>query len=482
MKFIVSAWISLITLGQLLAQPITIHTENPHYLAYQDAPILLITSAEHYGAVINQDFDYKAYLQTMQQEGMNYTRIFVGSYVEIPGSFGIQNNTLAPAVGSYIAPWKRTDEAGLYEGEKKFDLSQWNDAYFQRLKDFITEADRQDIIVEVTFYSSTYQDTYWERNPFNPGNNINQLPTVDRTKSNTLANGKLSDYQKAMVSKIVTELNAFDNVFYEIQNEPWSDDPQDAMRTLKTMDPEGMQWSKWAHTASEASLEWQQVMIDEIVKTERSLSKKHLIAQNYTNFKHSLEKVDAKVSLLNFHYNWPEVVSMNYAWNRPISFDESGFAGSSDTTYLRQAWAFMLAGGAVFNNLDYSFYVGAEGGQGKNKAPGGGSTNFRQQLTYLHDFLESFDYVKMQPDHGVIFHAPGMEWQAISEPGKQYAIFLSGQATDWIKLNLPQGDYQLQFVSPYTGKVLSEKQISSKGEMLKITLPKFEHIVALKIR
>jgi hypothetical protein len=62
----------------------------------------LVTSAEHYGAVVNLDFDFEKYLQTMHAEGMNYTRIFTGSYVEIPGSFNIGNNTLAPAVGSFI--------------------------------------------------------------------------------------------------------------------------------------------------------------------------------------------------------------------------------------------------------------------------------------------------------------------------------------------------------------------------------------------
>jgi hypothetical protein len=72
---------------------------------------------------------------------MNYTRIFAGSYVEIPGSFGIENNSLAPAVGSFIAPWKRVDEPGLFKGEKKFDLNEWNPTYFERLKDFISLAD-----------------------------------------------------------------------------------------------------------------------------------------------------------------------------------------------------------------------------------------------------------------------------------------------------------------------------------------------------
>ncbi|MGD1894026.1 MAG: hypothetical protein ACFB15_25955 [Cyclobacteriaceae bacterium] len=473
--------ISLLTPDRSAAQPIALHPDNPHYYIYQDEPTLLITSAEHYGAVLNLDFDYTAYLETLQQEGMNYTRIFVGSYVEIPGSFNIGNNTLAPAVTRYITPWKRTDEAGLYEGEKKLDLDIWNPDYFARLTDFIREANQRDIIVEVTFFCSTYQDSSWERNPFNSGNNVNDIPEVDRKKSNTLANGSLTNYQKKLVEKIVTELNEFDNIFFETQNEPWSDDPQDAMRTLNTLDPEELTWAKWAHTASEASLEWQQVMVDQIAATERELPKEHLIAQNYCNFRHSLEEVNDKVDIINFHYAWPEAVWMNYAWDRPLNFDESGFAGSSDTTYLRQAWQFIVAGGGAFNNLDYSFFVGAENGKGENNAPGGGSTTFRRQLTYLHDFMKSLDYIRMQPDFSTVVHAPGVDTQCLSEVGEQYAIFLSGQATDWIKLNLPEGEFSYEFISPYTGETMSSGNLSSDGEITTLELPSFEHMVTLKI-
>ncbi len=61
------------------AQPISLHPENPHYFIYKGNATVLITSAEHYGAVLNSDFDFEEYLYTMHEEGMNYTRIFTGS-------------------------------------------------------------------------------------------------------------------------------------------------------------------------------------------------------------------------------------------------------------------------------------------------------------------------------------------------------------------------------------------------------------------
>lgn len=484
-KLILTFFIVVLFEFSSIAQPIRLHPRNLHYLLYKGEPTVLVTSAEHYGAVLNTDFDFEKYLQTMHKEGMNYTRIFTGSYVEIPGSFNIKNNTLAPAVGSFLTPWKRVVEAGLYKSEKKFDLNEWNPEYFKRLKSFIMLANELDIIVEVTFFCSTYQDASWERHPFNPGNNINGIPAnLNRKKSNTLENGNLIGFQKKMVKKIVTELNDFDNVFYEIQNEPWSDDPQKVMRTLRTLEPQPGQgdWYKWAEKASEASLEWQKVIAQVVVDSENELPKKHLIAQNYTNFKHSIEKVDPNISILNFHYVWPEAVWMNYGWNRPINFDESGFAGSSDTTYLRQAWQFMLAGGAIFNNLDYSFFVGKEDGTGENTAPGGGSTKFRKQLVYLRGFIESLNFIKMKPDFSVVYHSPGVQSQCISEPGKQYAMVFTGVSSDWVKLELPKGKYSFQFISPFTGKKLKSGFFTNnKKGIVKLTLPQFEEMVALRI-
>ncbi len=467
------------------SQPISLHPQNPHYFQVNGKPAVLITSAEHYGAVLNTDFDYKKYLQTMHDEGMNYTRIFTGSYVEIPGSFGILHNSLAPAVGKFLAPWKRVDEAGLFEGEKKFDLKEWNPAYFERLKDFIKLAGDLGITVEVTLFCATYDDRYWVRHPFNPGNNINGIPiNMERKKSNTLTNSILTAFQQKLVEKIVTELNNFDNVLYEIQNEPWADDGVKVMRTLRTLDPQPKEgdWYKWAEMASPASLEWQKLMAKTIVETESQLPKKHIIAQNYTNFMHSIEEVDPNISILNFHYVWPETVWYNYGWNRPVSFDESGFAGNSDSTYLRQAWQFMMAGGAVFNNLDYSFYVSKEDGTGINTAPGGGSKNLRKQLTYLRTFIESFDFVQMQPDFKVVNHSPGLQAQAISQPGKQYAMVFTGTATKWVKLNLPKGKYNFEFISPFTGATLNKGFFKLKKDgVYELDLPEFNEIIALKI-
>jgi hypothetical protein len=465
--------------------PIALHPGNPHYFIYKNKTQVLISSAEHYGGVINIDFDYKKYLHCLASKGMNYTRVFSGAYVEFEGAFDIQNNTLSPLAGKYLAPWKRVEEKGLYKDEKKFDLDTWDPKYFSRLKEFVSLAEDLGIIVEMTFFSSIYKDGNWQRNPFNPGNNINNLPgDLTWKKCNVVKKGKVLDYQKKMVEKITLELNRFSNVIYEIQNEPWTDHPVEKTRLLKTVDPEPDKgsWYKNRELASQESLDWQDKLVQVIVDTEKHLEKKHLIARNYTNFKHSIPGVHPAISILNFHYAWPEAVWMNLGWERAISFDESGFDGKDDVHYLQQAWQFILAGGAVFNHLDYSFQVGKEEGTGTVEAPGGGSQAFRDQLPVLKSFIESFDLAKMAPDFHVVHHSPGLEWIALSEPGIQYAIGFWGKNPSWVKLSLPAGKYKYSFMSIFNGEILQEGSIDSEAaSTIEVNLPRFEKMVAMKI-
>src|SRR3972149_854329 len=110
------------TLGHA-AQPITLHPGNPHYLLFRGKPTVLITSGEHYGAVLNLDFDYRRYLDELQARGLNLTRTFSGTYREVAESFKIEQNTLAPGRGRFICPWVRGAEPGAGDGGNKFDLT-----------------------------------------------------------------------------------------------------------------------------------------------------------------------------------------------------------------------------------------------------------------------------------------------------------------------------------------------------------------------
>src|ERR1700742_137552 len=138
-------------LANLTSPPIQLNPSNPHYFLFRGKPTVLITSGEHYGAVLNADVDYKKYLATIDADGLNYTRIFGGSYVEVPAkSFGILRNDLAPLPNRFIAPWVRSETPGYAGGGNKFDLTKRNPEYFERYRAFLADASKRGIAVEVT--------------------------------------------------------------------------------------------------------------------------------------------------------------------------------------------------------------------------------------------------------------------------------------------------------------------------------------------
>jgi hypothetical protein len=445
-----------------------LHPENPHYFLWRGKPTILITSGEHYGAVLNMDFNYRKYLETLAKDRLNNTRLFTGAaYLEPAGSFNIVSNTLAPHYGRYIAPWKRSEVPGYAGGGNKFDLNQWDENYFKRLKDFISYASRLGIVVEVNLFCPFYGESEWKLSPFNKNNNINNIGDVARTNVYTLdKNGGLLAYQERFVGKIVDELRDYDNIYYEICNEPYF---------------------------GGVTLEWQYRIADVIEDAQKNHKYKKLISQNVANGKAKITNPHPAISIFNFHYaNPPDTVEMNYHLNKVIGENETGFRGTNDFPYRTEAWEFIIAGGGLFNNLDYSFAVGYEDGTFiyPAKQPGGGNPNLRKQYKVLVEFINSFDFIKMKPDNSVIRKPlpQGIIARALVQPEKAYAIYLRKSKPnqkveiDSLKLNLRPGTYTVDWISPLTGENIQKTKVAHKSDVLELTVPAYDEDIALKIK
>lgn len=449
--------------GMILAaeKPLALHPDNPHYFLFRGKPAVLVTSAEHYGSVLNLDFDYVKYLAELKQNDLNLTRIFTGVYCEDTKSFGITRNTLAPESGKLICPWARSEVAGYAGGGNKFDLTKWDEKYFHRLKSFMAEASKQGVVVEIAIFCPFYEDSMWNLSPMNAANNVNGIGKVGRESVyNREKNGELQAIQEAVVKKLVAELREFDNLYWEVCNEPYFGGVTD---------------------------DWQRRIVDVIVESEKGTSSRHLISLNIANGSQKVEKPHPEVSIFNFHYTSPPTaVKENFALNKVIGENETGFKGTGDTHYRMEAWEFLLAGGGLFNNLDYSFVAGHEDGTFKypEKSPGGGNRGYRKQVKNLKHFVEGFDFLRMKPDATTVkggLPAKGRV-TVLSEPGKQYAFYFFGGDTAKPQLALPTGRYQAEWISTMTGEVLKKESIEAKDAAIELASPKFEVDIALRIR
>lgn len=438
-------------------KPISLHQDNPHYFQWRSKPAILITSGEHYGAVLNSDFDYQKYFNTLQKYGFNLTRTFSGAYCEPVGAFKIKDNTLAPMKNKLICPWLRSAEPGYANGGNRFDLTKFDNAYFTRLKDFLTQAGKRGIVVELVLFCPFYEDDMWLLSPMNSANNINGIGTMPRTDVYTLKHPELLKAQDAMIAKIVTELKDFDNLYYEICNEPYF---------------------------GGVTLPWQAHIADTITSTEKQLGVKHLIAQNIANKTQKIQNPDADVSIFNFHYaKPPTAVYDNYHLNKPIGDDETGFAGTQPKPYRLEGWDFIIAGGAVYSNLDYSFNVGHEDGSAIIDAPGSGGPDLHRQLSILSEFINSFDFTKMKPDNSIIKGPAGEKTtaRALVENGSQYAIYINGPNVKSISVDLPKGTYRVEWINTKSGQTENKQTIQHNADQINLPTPTYKDDIALKI-
>jgi hypothetical protein len=445
------------------SNPIALHPDNPHYFLWRGKPTVLITSGEHYGAVLNLDFDYVKYLDTLAKDKLNLTRTFTGgAYVEPSGAFNIARNTLAPARGRFICPWARSGQPGYPGGGNKFDLARWDDAYFKRFRDFVAQASERGIVVEVNLFCPFYDESQWRLSPFSTNNNVNGLGQVARTNVYTLdQSGPLLAVQEGLVGKFVEELRDFDNVYYEICNEPYF---------------------------GGVTLEWQRHMAGVIMEAQKDRPQKQLISQNIANKTAKITRPDPNVSIFNFHYAVPpDAVAQNYALNKVIGDNETGFRGTNDAPYRAEAWDFLIAGGGLYNNLDYSFVAGHEDGTFvyPAKQPGGGNPSFRRQMRILRDFINDLDFVRMKPDNSVIKGGvpKGCTGRALVEPGKAYAIYLQGTGPDCSpEVELPAGDYEAEWIRPTTGGTVKSERFGHAGGVRRFGGPALNPDAALKIK
>ena len=466
----------LLALSPLAAQPVRLHPDNPRYYEFRGKPFLAVTSAEHYGALINRDFDYRKYIDTLAKDGMRLTRFFTGLYREAPDSFSITRNTLAPAPDRFLTPYRRGGTPGALDGLNKWDLRQWDPDYWSRLHDLVRYASERGILIQVTLFCTYYTDFMWEASPLHAQNNVNNTPEIPRTEVLTLKHPALLRHQEEFVRKIVTELNGYDNVTWEICNEPYFHG---------------------------VTLEWQHHIAALIVETEAKLAHKHLIARNVANFAEAVTEPHPAIAVLHFHYSRPPVtVAMNYGLNRLIGFDETGFDGTLDFPYRIQGWDFIVAGGGHYNHLDYSFAAGYEDGTFAfpKTQPGGGGPELRRQLKALIDFMESFDFLRMAPRNDLILGGvpPEASARLLAEEGRAYALYLHhgkvlrdyvpryvvhrGRQQAALALNLSAGAYTARWWHPRTGRVEGPEQLDHPGGPCYLTTPEYQEDVALELR
>jgi len=185
--------------------------KNPYYWQYKGEPVLLLG-----GSVEDNLFQIPGlseHLDTLAACGGNYVRCTM--------SWRDEGN---------VPPFVRKGET--------YDLEQPNPEFWKRFATFLAETARRDIIVQIEVWATfDYYRDNWDRNPFNPKNNVNYtaeasgLPLVVKTHPTRTENDffrsapeakdlkVVRKYQERFVEALLSRSLAHGHVLYCMDNE-----------------------------------------------------------------------------------------------------------------------------------------------------------------------------------------------------------------------------------------------------------------------
>jgi hypothetical protein len=205
----------------LFSAPPTIHPGDPHRLAIAGSTFTLAGYYPSIGAFNTDTGDHTLYrrmIDAMADRGINYFRIAMN---------------MGQPYGSGMDPYLRV---GAGQGRPKFDLTQFNQTYFDYWRQVALYARQRGLVVQFCIMDGWHaKDDIVEGDPnglawglrfdyFFPANNVNGV-SVTQTEELYDPNGPAFRYQQALVRKVVETLGDLPNIVWEIANEsghiPW---------------------------------------------------------------------------------------------------------------------------------------------------------------------------------------------------------------------------------------------------------------------
>ncbi len=205
-----------------------VHPTNPRYFTDNSGKAVYLAGVDNFRAL--QDWNrfgvgtlnFGSLLDYLQSNQHNYLRLWSWEHHYSTGPEG-PYNILPPHI------FKRTGPGAARDGLAKFKLSEFDQAYFDRLRQRIVEAGQHGVYVNILLFQSfSLGSTEWVGHPFNAANNISGVngdsdADGEGYETHTLHNTGITALQEAYVKKVIDTVNDLDNVLYEIANESFAE-------------------------------------------------------------------------------------------------------------------------------------------------------------------------------------------------------------------------------------------------------------------
>ena len=164
-------------------------------------------------------FDFDAYLSFLTEHGHNFVRLWRWEQFKgfLPG--GDVHFCMTPQ------PWARSGSGVALDGKPRFDLSTFDLAYFDRLRDRVAAAANSGMYLSVMLFEGfslhlTETPDNVAGHPFHAANNANGIAITSIVDYQVLPlDPRIEALQVAYIHKVVDTVQDFPNVLYEVANE-----------------------------------------------------------------------------------------------------------------------------------------------------------------------------------------------------------------------------------------------------------------------
>ena len=418
------------------AGPLVVCKENPRYFSRADGRPVYLTGSHTWATLHDRMleetpvFDYSAWLDFMERHNHNFLRLWAWEQAT-----GMQFTHRVVKYGPNR--YKRTGPGVARDGGPKFDLTQFNDDFYDRLRSRVVAAGKRGIYVGVMLFQGFSLDKRGKRDhgrnafdghPMNAANNVNGIdgdPDGSGTghQVHTLDVPEITALQEAFVRRTIDTLNDQDHVLWEISNE-----------------------------SHEGSVAWHYHMIDLIHAYERTKPNQHPVGMTGAPIKNPpMQESPAE---------WISPVGKAYRSDPPegdgrkvVIFD-TDHSGPFDPN-PKCPWRCFTRG---LNFIAMDNYMDARYGSPPEPDPEWDA--IRRQMGYTRSYSERMDLRTAVPNGELA--STGF---CLASPGTAYLVYLPDGGRATVDLTAASGDLAVEWLNPADGKTVRDGRAEGGGSL-----------------
>lgn len=429
------------------------YIENPNYWQYNGNPILLFggSGRDNIFQWAGDNTKLTDHLDILKSSGGNYIRCTMSSREYTPEGLRWDNLPY---------PYAKMDG--------KFDLTKWNDIYWERLFTFLLETHKREIIVQIELWDrwneagdSEVQTSAWFHSPYNPNNNN----TYDWEDSPLLLKGRTGFYnnfhfaavnkdsvllpiQQHFVEKILDLVidNGFTHVIFQVDNESGIGD--------ESLEPD-VYWANYIREYGKLRKKDHPIYV---CTSRRFHTPTPYLTKNFRDW----DNPEIKVPILHPAFNYCDISQNNgnsgqthydnllwyrskinehgrrplnnikcyhYNWATGTNFNER--TSATDEEALSKFWRSIFAGAASIRFHRNAPYV-----PGKFRDGFGLTFEAQVHIKSMKMLIDSINIFKMEPSNNLLSNRSDNEAYCLAESGMQYAVFFTGEGSRTVDIDI----------------------------------------------